>query len=147
MIKLTNLQDLQKYFPSVTDEAIAFLKALSESTENGKYPFGPDVTVNVQSVQTKTDETAMMEAHDVFVDFQYMVSGEEKIIFTPKANLKIGKEYDEVKDRAFYVWEEGESVTYQSGEGVVLYPEEAHLPGLAVKESKLVKKAVVKIRY
>ena len=147
MIKITNLKDLQTYFPSVSDEAIAFLKSITESTENGKYPFGEDVFVNVQSVQTKTDESAPMEAHDVFVDFQYMVKGEEKIIYAPKKELAIAEEYNAVKDRAFYSWKQGEAVTYQDGEGVVLYPEEAHLPGLAVNESKLVKKAVVKIRY
>lgn len=147
MIKITNLKDLQTYFPSVSDEAIEFLKNLTEQTENGKYPFGVDVFVNVQSVQTKTDESGMMEAHDVFVDFQYMVKGEEKIIYAPKKGLAVGEEYNEAKDRAFYRWEKGEAVTYTDGEGVVLYPEEAHLPGLAVNESKLVKKAVVKIRY
>lgn len=147
MIKITNLKDLQTYFPSVSDEAIEFLKNITESTENGKYPFGEDVFVNVQSVQTKTDENGKMEAHDVFVDFQYMVKGEEKILYAPKKNLPIIEEYNEVKDRAFYGFDKGEAVTYTDGEGVVLYPEEAHLPGLAVKESKLVKKAVMKIRY
>lgn len=146
MIKITDLQELKKYFPYVPDEAIAFVKGLTEETENGKYPFGENVFVNVMSVQTKTDETAPMEGHDKYVDFQYMVSGEEKIIYTPKKGLKVTDEYNEVKDRAFYAWETGESVVYKSGEGVVLYPEEAHLPGLVVTESKTVKKAVMKIK-
>ena len=145
MIKITNLQDLKKYFDFVPDQAIAFLKGLTEETENGKYPFGDKVYVNLMSVQTTTDETKPMEAHDRYVDFQYMVSGEEKIIYTPKQGLPVTTEYNEVKDVAKYAWEKGESVNYQTGEGVVLYTEEAHLPGLAVTESKTVKKAVMKI--
>ena len=147
MIKITNLKDLQKYFPVVSDEAIEFIKNLTEETENGKYPFGENCFVNVQTVTTKTDESAMMEANEKFVDFQYMVKGEEKIVYTPKAGLEQGTPYDEVKDRAFYKWTAGDTVLYADGEGVVLYPEEAHLPGLAVNGSKTVKKAVVKIRY
>ena len=145
MIKITNLQDLKKYFDFVPDQAIDFLKGLTEETENGKYPFGDKVYVNLMSVQTTTDETKPMEAHDRYVDFQYMVSGEEKIIYTPKQGLPVTTEYNEVKDVAKYAWEKGESVNYQTGEGVVLYTEEAHLPGLAVTESKTVKKAVMKI--
>lgn len=147
MIKITNLKELQTYFPSVSDEAIEFLKNLTEATENGTYPFGDDVFVNVMSLQTGTDESAMMEAHEVFVDFQYMVKGEEKILIAPKAELEIGKAYNEVDDGALYCHSGGEAVVYKDGEGVVIYPKEAHLPGLAVKESRLVKKAVMKIRY
>ena len=146
MIKITNLQDLKKYFDFVPDEAIAFLAGLTEETENGKYYFGDKVFVNVMDVQTKTDETAPMEGHDKYVDFQYMVSGEEKILYTPKQGLAVTTEYNEVKDVAKFAHNGGEAVTYQSGEGIVLYPEEAHLPGLAIAESKTVKKAVMKIK-
>ena len=147
MIKINNLKDLQTYFPSVSDEAIAFLQSINEQTENGKYTFSEDVFVNVMSLQTKTDETAPMEAHDVYVDFQYMAKGEEKILYAPKKDLVITEEYNAVKDRAFYSFEKADPVVYKDGEGVVLYPEEAHLPGLAVNESRLVTKAVMKIRY
>ena len=146
MIKVTDLKALKAYFPYVPDEAIDFMASLTVDTENGKYPFGEKVFVNVMNVQTTRDEASPMEAHEKYVDFQYMVCGEEKIIVADKTGLKVVDEYNEAKDRAFYAWENGESVVYATGEGVVLYPNEGHLPGLAVNEEKTVKKAVMKIR-
>ena len=145
MLKITNLQDLKKYF-DIPQEALDFLANASKDTENGKYPFTPDCFINVMDCQTKNDDTAMMEAHDKFVDVQFMIDGEEKIYYTDRTPLELGEAYNEAKDRCFYKWQKADTVTYQTGEAVVLYPIEAHLPGRAVNEEKTVKKAVMKVR-
>ena len=87
-----------------------------------------------------------MEAHERFLDVQMVLAGEEKIYVTDKAPLAVVTPYDAGKDIAFYAWESAESVTYRSGEAVVLFPEEAHLPGRAVGEPMTIKKAVLKLR-
>lgn len=145
MLKITNLQDLKKYF-NVPEEALQFLANATKATENGKYPFTPDCFINVMDCQTKNDDTAMMEAHDKFVDVQFMIDGEEKIYYTDRTPLELGEAYNEAKDRCFYKWEKADVVTYKTGEAVVLYPIEAHLPGRAVTEEMTVKKAVMKVR-
>ena len=146
MIKITNLKDLQKYFDNVPDEAIAFLESATKDTANGKYPFTEDCFVNVMDCNTKADCTAMMEAHDKFVDVQFLIDGEEKIFYTDRTPLELGEAYNEAKDRCFYKWEKADVVTYKTGEAVVLYPQEAHLPGCAVNTPMVAKKAVMKVR-
>ena len=146
MIKLTTLAELTKYF-DIPATAMDFLKTANAQTECGRYEFNEDCFVNVITCDTKEDCTGLMEAHVVFVDVQYMLDGEEKILYTPKAGLVQAKDYDEKKDRSFYAFESADEVTYTTGEGVVLYPAEAHLPGCAIDKSKSIKKAVIKVRY
>ena len=145
MIKITSYQELTKYF-NVPKEALDFLAKANKDTECGKYIFSDDCFINVITVETTEEATKMMEAHVQFVDVQFMLDGEEKIYYTDKAALELGQEYDEKKDRSFYKWTQADEITYKTGEGVVLYQNEAHLPGCAVEKSQTIKKAVIKIR-
>ena len=144
MIKIQAYSELKKHF-RIPDEAIAFLENATPDTENGKYPFGEDCFINVMDAQTKS-ELADMEAHDVYVDVQCLLAGEEKIFYTDKAPLTMTLE-KEGKDCKMYAWETAEAVTYKAGEGIILIPCEAHLPNRAVNEPMAIKKAVVKIKY
>ncbi len=146
MIKINSYKELPKYF-DVPAEALDFLATANADTECGKYLFNEDCFINVITCDTKEDATGLMEAHVLFVDVQYLLDGEEKILYTPKEGLKLEKEYDDKKDRSFYSFDNADIVTYKTGEGVILYPAEAHLPGCAVDKSMTAKKAVIKIRY
>lgn len=143
MIKVTSYQDLKKYF-TVPDEALAFLSTITKDTENGRYHFGDDCFVNVMNYTTKT-ELADMEAHDVYVDVQCLFTGEERIYYADRSALHETVPLNEAKDVLFFAYEPSPYVDYLSGECIVLYPEEAHLPGRAVSTSMTVKKAVMKL--
>lgn len=145
MVKITNYQQLKAYF-DVPQEALDFLANANKDTQCGKYVFSDDCFINVITVETTAEATKMMEAHVQFVDVQFMLDGEEKIYYTDKTALELGQEYDEKKDRSFYKWTKADEVTYKTGEGVVLYQNEAHLPGCAVGAPMTIKKAVIKIR-
>ena len=146
MKKINQIQDIKRYF-DLPDEAIAFLEGLDSDTACGKYPFGEDCLVNVMTCDTSS-EFAHMEAHVLFVDVQILIDGEERIYYTDLERVKPETDYDAVKDRTFYYYDEDSSfVDYASGEAVILYPCDAHLPGRAVNAPMQVKKAVLKVRY
>ena len=144
MIKLNVLNELTKYC-TVPQDALDFVLRMTADTPNGRYDFGADCYVNVMSCDTSAD-LAPMEAHEQYIDVQMVLSGEEKIYVAKKAPLAVVTPYDEGKDVAFYAWQSADSVTYRSGEAVILSPEEAHLPGRAVGEPMTIKKAVLKLR-
>lgn len=144
MIKIQNIQDLPAYL-AVPREALDFVRGMTAETPDGRYEFGEDCFINVMHCDTKAESTPM-EAHEKFIDVQMVLAGEEKICVAEKARLKTVTPYDEEKDIAFYAWESAEEVCYRSGEAVVLYPAEAHLPGRAVGEPMTIKKAVLKIK-
>lgn len=143
MYKLQNYQDIKQYF-NVPDAAIAFLESATVDTPNGRHEFNEDCYINVMNSNTKTEQGAM-EAHEVFVDVQCLIAGEEKILVADKTALPVHTPYNPAKDAAFYDFDAAETVTYTAGECVVLYPNEAHLPCLAVNEPMTVKKAVMKL--
>ena len=144
MIKIHNLKDLTTHLP-IPQDALDFVLKMTADTPNGRYDFGADCYVNVMSCDTSAD-LAPMEAHEKFIDVQMVLMGEEKICVAEKASLEIVTPYDEAKDIAFYAWESAQEVNYRSGEAVVLYPAEAHLPGRAVNAPMTIKKAVLKIK-
>ena len=143
MIKITNYQDLKNYF-NVPTAAIAFMEAISENTENGRYEFGCDCFINVMDCTTR-ESFADMEAHDIYVDVQCLVTGEERIYYKNREGLAVTQDYNPQKDIMFFAYAPSEYVDYKAGEGVVLYPEEAHLPCRAVNAPLTAKKAVMKL--
>ena len=144
MIKLSNINEVTRYF-NIPKEALDFLLSLDVNSENGRTDFGENCYVNVQSVETKK-ELPLMEAHEVFVDVQCLIKGEETIYYTKKEGLPIKKEYNAGGDAALYEFgAESEAVDYKSGEAVILYPCEAHLPNRATNEPMEIKKAILKV--
>ena len=142
MIKITKLDELTAYF-DIPSEALAFAKNASLDTECKRYDFGDDCYVNVQEVVTKP-ETPLMEAHEKFIDVQYLIDGEEKIFYTPKEGLPIQRPYSEGGAAALYDFgASSDEVIYKAGEAVILYPAEAHLPNRTVNESIKIKKAIM----
>ncbi len=145
MIKIISYNDLKNYF-NIPDEALSFLASITEATENGRYTFSDDCFVNVMNYTTK-EELSDMEAHDVYVDVQCLYTGEERIYYTDRASLRETVPLNEAKDVLFFAYEPSPCVDYLPGECVVLYPDEAHLPGRAISHSMTVKKAVMKLNF
>ena len=144
MIKLTNFEEIKNYF-NVPEEALTFLTGIDMETECKRYDFTPECYINVQEVETKV-ETPLMEAHELFVDIQCLIAGEEKIFYTAKEGLGIQRPYNASGDAALYDFaSDSLPVCYKAGEAVVLYPEEAHLPNRAAGEPMKIKKAILKI--
>ena len=144
MIKICDLRDLQKHC-DIPQSAVDFLLAANAETPNGRYEFGENCYINVIDCQTKC-EKGLMEAHQNYSDVQILLSGEEKILYADWAGLRIEKPYDAKIDCTFFSFDEAEEVCYRAGEGILLPPCDAHLPGLATDLPMIVKKAVVKLR-
>lgn len=145
MIKLTNFKDISKHL-NVPAEAIAFVESITVETPNGKYPFGEDCFVNVMDSSIKPREGKRAEAHNLFIDVQCLITGDERIYYTDRAPLTAVTEYNPTKDVIFFEYDEADVVDFTAGECVILFTEEAHHPGCAVGEALVAKKAVMKVR-
>ena len=146
MLKINSFDEIRTHL-DVPEEAITFLKSITEETENGRYPFSPDCFVNVMNCTTKTELSPAMEAHDVFIDIQCAITGEEKMLYTNREGLVLETPYIPEKDYLAFRYDAYDEVVVKSGECAVFFPCDAHLPGRAVDESITIKKAVIKLRY
>lgn len=113
--------------------------------EPGRYVLDGDrLFAMVQQYETKPKAQGFWEAHRKYIDVQYVAQGTEHMGFSHLSQLR-PQPYDEEKD--FLKLEgEGEFVLMQAGTFVILGPEDAHMPGMAVDQPLPVRKVVVKVR-
>ena len=106
---------------------------------------GRKVYVMVQQYETKPMEKGRWEAHRKYIDVQYVHQGAERFGYANLLELKPGN-YDEAKDFLSLEGEgKGDFFLVRQGTFVILFPQDAHMPGMAVSTPRTVKKFVVKV--
>lgn len=128
-------------------EALRYLRTQPiEQLEPGKYEIsGEDIFLMIQSYETRQPEQGFWEAHNAYIDIQCVLEGEERMGWTHRSTLQ--QTEDHLADKDYVVLEgEGNDVHVRVGTFVVFFPEDAHMPCMAIGQSAHVKKAVFKVR-
>lgn len=106
---------------------------------------GTQLIALTQHYETHAFDAGMFEAHQRYIDIQYVASGSERIRVGDPEALALATPYDCAKDVAFFKGI-GSSLTVNAGEFVILWPHEAHLPGCHPTETPTpVNKIVLKV--
>lgn len=128
-----------------------FQKKVINNLDVGKYMI-PNTSsfFLIQSYQTKDQEEVFFENHQKYLDYQYLLTGEERFYYVGAADLMLIEDAYKEKDIAFLQENEmtvlNEEVCLPQ-EGILFLPGTAHKPCVKVKEKELVKKLVLKIPY
>jgi YhcH/YjgK/YiaL family protein len=110
----------------------------------GKYEIdGLNLYAMLQQYDTKPKNQGVWEAHRSYIDLQAVLHGTEILGYANIARLTPGV-YDLTKD-FLPLFGEGDFLTLQSGSFVLLFPEDAHMPGIAPGSPLPVRKIVIKI--
>jgi YhcH/YjgK/YiaL family protein len=109
----------------------------------GRHEIDDKMYVLVQEYNTKRREEGKWEAHRSYIDLQYVVQGAEGMGYANIHRLQQG-EYIQEKD-FLPLFGEGEQIALRSGYFVLLFPEDAHMPGMALGEPAPARKIVLKI--
>lgn len=139
--------EVKKY----SQEAFEFMENFkAEDYADGRYDLKEEgLFVNIQSYTTKPREEQKYEAHRRYIDVQYIISGKEGFCLKDIAEMKesdVVVPYSEESDIMFFSnTVEGEYHALTDGEFLIMPPECAHMPGMAVGEPSPVRKMVVKI--
>ena len=131
------------------DAAVEMITGLDfDNLVLGRHDVDEDFFYIVQEYEAKPLEAGRHEAHKVYVDIQYVISGKERIDVTAAAGMEIDEPYDEEKDLVFFKEpEQAANIVLTDGGYAVLYPADSHKPGLrAGKEAVKVRKIVGKVR-
>jgi len=104
---------------------------------------GQNLYAMLQQYTSKPKELATWEAHRRYIDLQVVLQGAELIGYANIARLSQGL-YDFSKD-FLPLFGEGDFLTLQSGNFSLLFPQDAHMPGIAINSPAPVKKIVFKI--
>lgn len=147
--KMDNISDYFEELPLLrkVEEFVADFN--HKKLSDGTYEIdGKRVFAMVQSYRTKQQTQEMMfEAHKKYIDLQYIVNGIEKIRWAnlDKVDL-IEERYSSGWDIAFYEGNAMFDFTLTKGTFLLLYPEDAHLPGLSAQKDINVRKIVFKMQ-
>ena len=106
---------------------------------------GSDVYALVSEYETKAPQDCKPEAHQIYTDIQYLVSGREAIGHAILNDQKCITEYNSEKDIAFF---SGKTAPMHVEEGMfaVFSPEDIHRPSMRIEGPEMVKKVVVKVK-
>ena len=153
----SELQENCNVYPPVILAVLQYLTSLDFSAmASGRHEvnlaFAQDnptgIYFNLDRYTTKAFKDCKPERHMKYIDLQYMIEGEECLGWCPLSpDLKVLTPYDEEKDVIFYrALVPESSLIIVPGNFVVLYPDDVHLPCVAVQgPGEPVTKAVVKI--
>ena len=118
-----------------------------DEMELGKHVINDDLYLLIQKYESKDPDAARYESHKNYVDIQYVVEGKESIFIAPVSIMEVTEEYIPERDVEFYAnLEQAATVVLTDGGYAILYPEDAHKPGVRVGASVTVKKIVGKVR-
>lgn len=115
------------------------------SMEEGSYPIrGTEIILNINRFTTSAPETRGWEAHKSHADLQLVLEGRERIDVNFLDRMTPGA-YDETRDFLSLTGQAAGSVVLEKGDYALLYPQDAHMPGIAPEAPAPVLKAVFKI--
>ncbi|MEO8231077.1 MAG: YhcH/YjgK/YiaL family protein [Ignavibacteriota bacterium] len=128
-------------------KALDYLKQTDFSKkELGKYEIdGDNIFALVNEYQTKDASEGKLEAHNKYIDVQFVAKGNELMGYAPLANQEVIDEYNEQNDIIFY---SGEKSFTKVDEGMfaIFFPTDVHLPGIKIAKKSYVKKVVIKVK-
>jgi YhcH/YjgK/YiaL family protein len=139
--------NLYKGLGTRINNALEYLKSTDfEKLENGKYEIdGNDVYAAVSRYKSKPVEEGKWEAHKDYIDVQFIASGTELIGYSFLNKMKAKTEYNPEKDVQFFEGS-GQLTKVEKNTFVILFPSDAHMPGIKVNEPEDVIKVVVKVK-
>ncbi len=138
--------DLSRYASVIPglEEAMAAIDQITDWTPR-TIPLSGSNRIMVQEYTTRSPEGGNAEAHRQFLDIQYIVAGEEAVGWAPLASLTPVEEFSTEKDVGFYAGPV-EMIRVTAGNCYVVFPEDAHLPGVYMTEPGTARKLVVKLK-
>ncbi|OBQ55229.1 YhcH/YjgK/YiaL family protein [Halodesulfovibrio spirochaetisodalis] len=125
--------------------AFEFMRRTDLATlPDGQYEIdGRTVFATVFRGQGKKATEAKMEAHNEYIDIQFVLQGTEKMGWKARSTMSsVAEEPEEYPDVFFYDEEPVSWSTVQSGAYAIFFPEDAHMPLISDGE---IHKVIIKV--
>ena len=157
------LTDLQKQFEknNELDLVFSYLRhAITNNTEVNtricsmnldqyeKIEITKDIYAIEQSYNTRKSEKSLIESHIKYIDFQFMIAGEEVIEVTHTDLLEVDSEYNEEGDYSLYKpgCSSSSKIIMRESDLSIFFSKDGHMPGIqSDKVTQQVFKTVVKV--
>ena len=117
------------------------------SVPDGKIELnGDNLFAIAQTYQTRLLEDSKWEAHRKYIDIQFLLAGTERIGVAKGDSLNVVTKYNSDAD-CVILKGDGDMLTLSTGDFAILFPWDAHMPGVACDDAPSeVRKIVVKVK-
>ena len=137
---------LYKGLSSALDLALDYIATVTPEVEAGTHPLEKGVKAVVSEYTTSKINPLGYEAHRRYIDIQFCVAGTEMVRCNPLPKVTETIPYDESNDMARYADCPGADMVIGEGYFLVIFPEDAHEPGMAAGGiCAPVKKVIMKV--
>ncbi|HPR31823.1 MAG TPA: YhcH/YjgK/YiaL family protein [Prolixibacteraceae bacterium] len=128
------------------DEGLKFISENDFSAiEPGKYFLKDQLLyAMVNEYTTRAAGECKLEAHQKYIDIQFMVAGKEQIGYTSLRDQESSEAYNPEKDVVFFT-EKVDLLTLDEGRFAIFFPDDLHQPGIQAPLPEKVRKVVVKV--
>lgn len=126
------------------EHALRFLQQDVKDLPDGRIDIdGDNLFAIVQQYITKAPTEGFWEAHRKYIDVQFVVSGRELIGYAPAAGMPV-TEFNEERDLV-KLEGTGDFIELDANSFMILFPHDAHMPGIMLPAPSPVKKIVIKV--
>lgn len=142
---LDRVEEQERYYGlhPLLEEAFAFLSE-GPTLAPGRYELSSGAYATVSEADTKPLSEAKLEAHNKYIDLQYVVAGSERMAWAHVQEVVTVSEYDAEND-IYFMDGPCTSLTIKPGTFYIMYPSDAHKPGCHNEFPKRYKKIIVKL--
>ncbi len=130
------IENLAKY-PQIPDDVKEFIKNCPKAC--GRYEINEKDFANIEEYTTKKE--GKFERHRLFSDIQIVLNGKEKLFIGDAGKVLVPY----VEDIEFLEGKPTSSVILDGTNFILIFPNEPHMPQMALDKETQVKKLVVKI--
>jgi len=143
---ITSLDQIHTYLPSLSKYAAIydFVVKMNRPAFNGRIEYSQGIAVTYSSYITKDQSRETWEQHRKYIDMHIVLEGNERIGLLQMSGSTIVEEYSD-SDDVEWVTGTGDYFRLSTGMMSILFPGEAHQPGLMDGSAQSIRKAVVKI--
>ena len=129
------------------DKAFAFLKNTDFANSSlGRIEIDNKMFATISEYIPKDPENALFEAHQKYIDIQYVISGHDLMNIAPLKNMTVTKPYDPQKDNELGTVTEFSEMKATPERFFIFFPSDAHRPGIKDgNDSITIRKVVVKV--
>lgn len=142
-----NIQQASLYYalsPGI-ETALRYLASTDlQAAQPGRHELAGGCFALVQDYDTMPREEKKWEAHRKYIDVQFIARGIELMGYADCSMLRMVEEYDDAKDVEFLEGD-GSFVVAREAVFIILFPRDAHMPGVAEISPGPVRKVVVKV--
>lgn len=108
---------------------------------------GDNLFFNIQEIDIKLEKDCFFEIHKKYADIHVLIEGNESIGYSLEEELEADLPYDSEKDFAALKGEPKQIFEMKNDRFIIFFPDEPHMPIMAVEKPEKIKKAIFKIKY